>query len=120
MLRTLLILSILLSAASLAAQSDYGIQVRTGVGDVVTAPYTRVSVQIARGDSRPFVGRVVVETSSNMFFSRRRRPQQDDGEIVIMQDVTLGEGTMTGVVNLDVPVGVMLNIDVRLVMPWTS
>jgi hypothetical protein len=115
MFRALLISCLALLASLAAAQADYGIEVRCGVGGVVTAPYTRVSVQIARADTRPFVGRVVVETSGNMYRrSRGMRRQADEGAITISRDVSLAEGDMSGIVHLDVPVGNNFNVDVRL------
>lgn len=111
--RFLLITLFAVFAAFAGAQSDYGIQIRTGIGDVVTPPYTRVSVQVSRSDTRPFVGRVVVEMGA--YSGRRGRgPQQGEGEVIITQDVTLEEGTTSRVVTLDVPVSGMFSMVVRL------
>lgn len=107
----------LVFASMATAQSEYGIQVRTGIGDVVAAPYTRVAVQIARSDTRPFVGRIVVEISENGGFGGRRGgrgPQESQGEVSISQDVTLEEGATTRIVTLDVPISGRISMVVRL------
>jgi hypothetical protein len=116
MIRALLLLSFLLVAPVALAQ--YAIEVRSGVGDVVAPPYTRMRVTISRSDTRPFVGRVVVDlgSSSGMGGGRRGRrgPQVETGDVSIIQDVTLAEGTTSGVVTLDVPVVGYLATEVRL------
>jgi hypothetical protein len=116
MIRALLLLCFITLAP--AAFAQYAIEVRSGVGDVVAPPYTRVRVAISRTDTRPFVGRVVVDLGSSSGMPRGRRgrggPQVETGDVSIIQDVTLAEGTSSGSVTLDVPVFGYLATEVRL------
>jgi hypothetical protein len=119
MVRALLLLSFLVCAPLAAADGipKYVIEVRSGVGDVVVPPYTRLRVAISRTDARPFVGRVVVELGSSGGIPGRRgrrAPAVETGDISVVQDVTLAEGTTSGVITLDIPVFAILSTEVRL------
>ena len=115
MLRSLLILVVLLGAPIAFAQ--YTIEIRTGVGGVVAPPYTRVQVLVKRDDTRPFVGRIVVDLGASMGMGRRGRrggPQPLGGEVQVIQEVALEEGGTARVFTLDVPISGMLGMEVRL------
>jgi len=122
MFRALTILLLLFCAATVGAQ-EYMIEIRSGVGDVVTPPYTRVQVNISRTDTRPFVGRVVVDLGASSGLPMggrggrrggRRGPVAQGGEVQVYQDVSLEEGATNRLVTLDVPVSGMFSMEVRL------
>lgn len=116
MFRSLLILAVLLGAPALLAQ--YTIELRTGVGGVVVPPYTRVQVLVSRSDTRPFVGRIVVDLGASMGMPmggrRRAGPQTDAGEVQVIQEIALEEGGTARMFTLDIPVSGMLAMEVRL------
>lgn len=121
MFRALTILLLLACASPVVAQ-DYVIDIRAGVGDVVTPPYTRVQVNITRADTRPFVGRVIVDLGASSGLPSggrggrggRRGPVAQGGEVQVIQDVSLEEGATNRLVTLDVPVSGMFAMEVRL------
>jgi hypothetical protein len=118
MFRALTIL-LLLACASLVTAQEYVIEMRAGVGDVVTPPYTRVQVNITRTDTRPFVGRVVVDLGASSGLPTggrggRRGPMAQGGEVQVIQDVSLEEGATSRLITLDVPVSGMFAMEVRL------
>ena len=117
MLRSLLILAVLLYAP-LAFAQNYAIEVRSGVGGVVAPPYTRVQVLIQREDTRPFVGRIVVDLGQAMGMGmgprRGRGPTTMGGEVQVIQEVALEEGSGARMFTLDVPISGMVAMEVRL------
>ncbi|MBZ0135342.1 MAG: hypothetical protein K8I27_03075 [Planctomycetes bacterium] len=115
MFRAALSLVILLLAPLVMAQ--YSIDIRTGVGGVVAPPYTRMQVLIQREDTRPFVGRIVVDLGASMGMPGgrgRRGPQVTGGEVQIIQEVALEEGGAARMFTLDIPIGGMIAMEVRL------
>lgn len=117
MLRSLLILAILLGAPLAFAQ--YSIEIRSGIGGVVAPPYTRVQVLVQRSDTRPFVGRIVVDLGASMGMPmrggrRRGGGQPMGGEVQIVQEIALEEGGGARMFTLDVPITGMLAMEVRL------
>ncbi|MCB9932272.1 MAG: hypothetical protein H6841_02500 [Planctomycetes bacterium] len=127
MLRTLGILFVL-CCGSIAGAQSYVVEVRSGVGEVVSPPYTRVQVNISRTDTRPFVGRVVVDLGASGMPTgggrrgrgRPRSPMIQSGEVQISKDISLAEGATNELVSLDVPVAGMLSMEVRLERQVTS
>ena len=117
MLRALTIL-IVLTLAQFALAQEYHLEVRSGVGDVVAPPYTRLQVQITREKTDPFVGRIVIEVDSGPpgrgRGGRRRGPNFDAGNVAVTQDVSLEEGATSRVIALDVPVTGIFSVDVTL------
>ncbi|MCB9893099.1 MAG: hypothetical protein H6839_01460 [Planctomycetes bacterium] len=118
MLRTGAIL-VILTLSSFAAAQEYHLEVRSGVGDVVAPPYTRVQVQITRDKTEPFVGRIVVDVDAGGMpgrgrGGRRRGPAFESGNVSVTQDVSLEEGAASRVISLDVPVTGIFSVDVTL------
>lgn len=119
MARALFILICALFAGMAHAQ-EYALDVRAGVGDVVAPPYTRLAVRVMRTDTRPFVGRIVVDFSDDMGMGggrrgRRRGPGMSSGaDIRVTQDVSLEEGAQGRIITMDVPVTGGFSPEVRL------
>lgn len=121
-MRNLLLCALALFAATLAAQDAYEINTRLGVGGsenspgLVAGPFTPLVVDIHRNDTRPFAGRVVVETMGGSRRGRRGGPFASEPKTVeFSQEITIEQGVGRHVLRMDLPVfGHMLDGQVSL------
>jgi hypothetical protein len=106
--------SLLLILCCTPLMGQIAISAEAGVGGVVSAPCTEARVLINKGESRPFVGRIVIDLGEPTRMRRGRR-SGFAGEVQVTRDLSLEEGTFSRVVHMDVPVGsVVLSAEVRL------